>query len=375
MPALFKNNATATLAASITSGDTTVVLAAGLGTLFPAPSGSSFFYVTLFDSIGNYEIVKCTARVTDTLTVVRAQDGTTAQAFVSGSGCAMRPVSAIFNNLVQLDGSSTLSGVNTFSGNNTHSGNNTLSGNNTHSGNNTFSGTNNFSGVATLASPVITGTPTAPTASVGTNTTQLATTAFVLANNGAPAGGAGGFMSVQYFTTPGAFTWTRPAGIKKIYVYCIGGGGGAQNGGQSLAGGGGASCAIKMIDVTSISSIAGVVAATAGPSVSGAQSTFSSMIAGGGGVGQNGGGYPTGGAGGTASGGDLNIPGAQASASAGSTIGSAGGDPPFFGRGGYAGGYASSAGNGIFGGGGGGSGYSGGPGSGGSGIIVVYEYN
>lgn len=35
---------------------------------------------------------------------------------------------------------------------------------------------------APLASPALTGTPTAPTASAGTNTTQIATTAFVLAN-------------------------------------------------------------------------------------------------------------------------------------------------------------------------------------------------
>lgn len=40
---------------------------------------------------------------------------------------------------------------------------------------------------ANSASPSFTGTPVAPTASVGTNTTQLATTAFVLAN-GVPAG-------------------------------------------------------------------------------------------------------------------------------------------------------------------------------------------
>jgi len=39
---------------------------------------------------------------------------------------------------------------------------------------------------APLASPALTGTPTAPTAGVGTNTTQLATTAFALANAGAP---------------------------------------------------------------------------------------------------------------------------------------------------------------------------------------------
>ena len=36
---------------------------------------------------------------------------------------------------------------------------------------------------APLASPALTGTPTAPTAALGTNTTQIATTAFVLAND------------------------------------------------------------------------------------------------------------------------------------------------------------------------------------------------
>ena len=41
--------------------------------------------------------------------------------------------------------------------------------------------------LAPLASPAFTGTPTAPTASAGTSTTQLATTAFVMAN-GVPTG-------------------------------------------------------------------------------------------------------------------------------------------------------------------------------------------
>lgn len=40
-------------------------------------------------------------------------------------------------------------------------------------------------GAAALASPALTGTPTAPTASVTTNTTQLATTAFVRTSAGA----------------------------------------------------------------------------------------------------------------------------------------------------------------------------------------------
>jgi microcystin-dependent protein len=45
-----------------------------------------------------------------------------------------------------------------------------------------------FSGAISSVSPAFTGTPTAPTASPGTNTTQIATTAFVLAN-GVPTGG------------------------------------------------------------------------------------------------------------------------------------------------------------------------------------------
>lgn len=43
-------------------------------------------------------------------------------------------------------------------------------------------------GLAPLASPTFTGTPVGPTATVGTNTTQLATCAFVLANSSTPAG-------------------------------------------------------------------------------------------------------------------------------------------------------------------------------------------
>jgi microcystin-dependent protein len=51
-----------------------------------------------------------------------------------------------------------------------------------------------FSGAVSSVSPTFTGTPTAPTAAQGTDTTQIATTAFVLAN-GAPTG------SVMMWTT------------------------------------------------------------------------------------------------------------------------------------------------------------------------------
>lgn len=51
----------------------------------------------------------------------------------------------------------------------------------------TTSGNVAVGGTLTAVSPAFTGTPTAPTASPGTNTTQIATTAFVLAN-GVPSG-------------------------------------------------------------------------------------------------------------------------------------------------------------------------------------------
>lgn len=53
-----------------------------------------------------------------------------------------------------------------------------------------------------LASPALTGTPTAPTASAGTNTTQLATTAFV----------RGAVASVQTLTDGATITWDGAGG-------------------------------------------------------------------------------------------------------------------------------------------------------------------
>jgi hypothetical protein len=89
---------------------------------------------------------------------------------------------------------------------------------------------------ANLSSPALTGTPTAPTATAGTNTTQIATTAFVLANGGIP-------KNSQTFTSSGTFT--VPASVTQIMVVGShagnggGGGGGGSTGGDG--GGGGAS--------------------------------------------------------------------------------------------------------------------------------------
>ena len=56
-----------------------------------------------------------------------------------------------------------------------------------------------LSSKAPLASPALSGTPTAPTASAGTNTTQLATTAFV---NTAVSSSSGGTTIIVSSTQP-----------------------------------------------------------------------------------------------------------------------------------------------------------------------------
>jgi hypothetical protein len=61
-----------------------MTLNTGTGALFPAPvSGTSFFKLTLIDAATGQisEIVHVTARTGDTLTIVRAQEGTLARAW------------------------------------------------------------------------------------------------------------------------------------------------------------------------------------------------------------------------------------------------------------------------------------------------------
>jgi hypothetical protein len=91
------NNAFGTLNAGINDSVTTVVLAAGQGSLFPTLTAGDYFYATLIDTSNNLEIVKVTARSTDTMTIVRAQDNTTARAYSTNDRFELRPTAALFN--------------------------------------------------------------------------------------------------------------------------------------------------------------------------------------------------------------------------------------------------------------------------------------
>jgi hypothetical protein len=115
---VFTNNASALLAASIGTGDTSIQVAAGYGALFPSPTGSQYFYATLEDNAGNIEIVKCTGRSTDILTVVRGQEGTVGQAFtLNVSRVELRLTKATVEEFLQLSGG-TLTGDVNFNTNN-----------------------------------------------------------------------------------------------------------------------------------------------------------------------------------------------------------------------------------------------------------------
>jgi hypothetical protein len=140
--------------------------------------------------------------------------------------------------------------------------------------------------------------------------------------NGSTAGtleyGTAGLRSVQVFTATGSSTWTKPNGITRVRVYVTGGGGpGGKIDNDDMANGGGAGAtAIKLIDVTSISSVnvtvgSGGVADNSpapGTSIRGGTSSFGTHCSATGGD-RSGGSWGIGGDGGTATGGDINISG------------------------------------------------------------------
>lgn len=83
---LFSNNATTTLAAPCSSSAVTITLSSGSGAKFPALSTDQAFSITMKDSATGEqtEIMYCTARSGDVCTVVRGEEGTTAQAWTTG---------------------------------------------------------------------------------------------------------------------------------------------------------------------------------------------------------------------------------------------------------------------------------------------------
>lgn len=110
MSVLFSNNASTTLSAGV--GDSATSITVADGSVFPAISGSDYVYLTLeVDSDPDLkEIVKCTARSGNTLTIVRAQDETSARTFSTADKCELRLTAAGLNDVAtQADTDTTYS--------------------------------------------------------------------------------------------------------------------------------------------------------------------------------------------------------------------------------------------------------------------------
>lgn len=94
MTQIFTNNAESVLAAGITAAAMNITVKAGEGALFPNPLDGDYFLITLLQRVGgiemNWEIVKCTARADDVLTVERHIEGSTSRAFNAGDPVSLR---------------------------------------------------------------------------------------------------------------------------------------------------------------------------------------------------------------------------------------------------------------------------------------------
>ena len=83
----FGNNASTLLTNNITAGATSFDV--DDAAIFPAAGGADYLYLTLSE-LNNIEIIKVTDITGNTLTCVRAQEGTSAFAFSAGDACDLR---------------------------------------------------------------------------------------------------------------------------------------------------------------------------------------------------------------------------------------------------------------------------------------------
>ena len=105
MGLLFKNNAETTLSSGINNSVTTVPVTSAA--VFPTPTANDVFFATIDDG-SNIEVVKVTGISSNDLTVVRAQDNTSAAAFASGAKIELRLTAKVLEtgttSITDLDG-------------------------------------------------------------------------------------------------------------------------------------------------------------------------------------------------------------------------------------------------------------------------------
>lgn len=343
---LANNNAKSVLAAGISASATVITVGSGTGRLFPQPvSGQSYFKLTIVDAATKSvtEIVHVTSISGDVMTVQRAQEGTLGRVWSTNDIVANMMTAGTLDLLAPID------------------------------------------------SPVFTGDPKAPTPAVGDNDTSIATTAFV---KRAIGNATGRLQRIIVMESSGVYTPATDINAIEVIVTGAGGSGGGCAGNStsqtiSGAGGGGGGTAIKYMPVTAGTEYP-VVIGVGGASVSGAtggnsggNTTFNGNIIGyAGGFGAyNAITSTSGGVGGLASGGDVNISGGAGSdGQSGPFLMAGNGGGTFWGSGGRAGsggglqGYAyGSGGGGAYDGALTGTAYPSGAGK--NGVVVIKEYS
>ena len=114
----FTNFAATTLNTGINSSVTSLVVSSGTGALFPSLVGSQYFYCTLVDAATGTtrEIVKVTARSTDTFTIVRGQESTSSSSYLAGDKVELRLTAAGINTFATTETAQTFVGNQTISG-------------------------------------------------------------------------------------------------------------------------------------------------------------------------------------------------------------------------------------------------------------------
>lgn len=264
---LAANNAQTVLAAGISASATSMTVNSGTGALFPAPSaGVSFFKLTLIDAATGQltEIVHVTARSGDTMTIDRAQEGTTARAWsandIAANMMTAGTLSYILSNFQPLD--PTLTALAALIG-------------------------------AANKLPYFNGDDTATLTDlssvgrdiIGKSSIVDVLTYLQLSNS---SGFVGRKIGEQWITA--SSTYAPTAGTKRIKVTITGGGGGgggAFNSGSasdnfSGAGGAAGATGIKWFNIADITNFAVVIGAGGTEATKGGDSTFSGIVATGG---------------------------------------------------------------------------------------------
>lgn len=112
MAMLYENHASSRILFQLDATDTECIVGQGEGELFPDPKGNDFFWVTLDAGENGLEICKCIYRVKDTLSLVRAQQGTTALTFAANTLIDARLTKGSLDHFLQKSGGNMQGNIN-----------------------------------------------------------------------------------------------------------------------------------------------------------------------------------------------------------------------------------------------------------------------